>query len=167
MKKIFFYPATLLASLILNIFWDNYFSIDGISPQLTLLVLIYLSLREGPLIGEVWGFFAGLSLDVFSSGPFGSQGLFFTVIGFATGMLKGKMEEDNYLAIALLVVLVSWLSLISFNVVQNIFSTLSVRSINWIYWIAIPIYNIILAPVIYLVLGKWQDLWQSSRNSKL
>ncbi len=164
MKKIFFYPATIFASLILNIFWNNYFSIGGISPQITLLVLIYLSLSRGPLAGEVWGFFAGLSLDVFSSGPFGAQGLFFTSTGFVIGMLKGKMDEDNYLAIGLLVVLASLFSLISFNVVQKIFFTSSMRSLNWEHWIVIPIYNIILAPVIYLVLKKWQALWQTSKK---
>lgn len=162
MKQVLFYSTTLLLCLILNIFWDNYFNIIGVSPQIVLIVLVYFSITRGALVGEVWGAFAGLSLDVFSAGPFGLQGFVFTVIGFVLGTIKGKVEEDSYLAAGILVILVSLFSLTSFFIIQKIFFASLNRNLYWWYWIGIPFYNVLLSPLIYLGMRRWESLWNKS-----
>ncbi len=53
-----FLLATILQSTVVELF-----SIQGIKPDLILLLLFYISLQEGPLWGTIWGFIFGLAID--------------------------------------------------------------------------------------------------------
>ncbi len=55
--------------------------------DLVLIVVVYVALTSGPVVGLLAGSAAGLAQDALSSGILGIGGLAKTIVGFATGVL--------------------------------------------------------------------------------
>ncbi|GMO18980.1 MAG: hypothetical protein Ta2A_26810 [Treponemataceae bacterium] len=66
-------------------------------PDLLLLALLYLSVRNGPLFGETTGFMSGLLFDFLSMQPFGLNCLLRTIIGFLCGLLRRTLNTGGIL----------------------------------------------------------------------
>jgi rod shape-determining protein MreD len=65
-------------------------------PDLALIAVLYLSLHNGPLLGEITGFFSGLILDFISGGPFGLNCFMRTVIGFVCGLFRRTLNTRSF-----------------------------------------------------------------------
>jgi rod shape-determining protein MreD len=65
----------------------RFLAIGGLTPDLVLLWVVYLSIRRGTVAGTTAGFFAGLAVDMLSGadGMLGLAALAKTVAGFAAG----------------------------------------------------------------------------------
>ncbi len=66
-------------------------------PDLVLICLIYISINNGKLFGEISGFFGGLFLDFISASPFGLNCLIRTILGFLGGLFQKTMNTDGIL----------------------------------------------------------------------
>lgn len=64
----------------------SHLTIAGVKPDLTLLVVISWSSLRGAEEGVLWGFIAGLSLDVVSGAPFGVSTLAMLIVSFLSGL---------------------------------------------------------------------------------
>ncbi len=84
-----FLLATILQSTVVALF-----SIRGIKPDLILLLLFYLSLKEGPLWGTIWGFTFGFAIDS-TYAPFQIGIGSFSKVCF--GFLAGNWGDKIYL----------------------------------------------------------------------
>lgn len=71
-------------------------------PDLMLLVLLFISLHNGCLLGESTGFFSGLMIDFMTAGPFGLNCLLRTLLGFIFGTLSSSINTDGFLLPAFL-----------------------------------------------------------------
>lgn len=60
-------------------------SIFGVSPDLVLLVLIYIGIAKGQIQGTIFGFLAGFLIDVYSPESLGLNALVNSSVGFAVG----------------------------------------------------------------------------------
>lgn len=58
----------------------------GVFPDLPLLIVVSWSLQRGAREGAVWGFIAGITIDLFSGAPFGAATLSLTIVGFLSGL---------------------------------------------------------------------------------
>src|SRR2546426_4082829 len=65
--------------------------IHGVTPDLPLIVVVLLALRQGPEFGCVAGFAAGLLQDATGGGLIGVQALTKAVIGFAMGAAGSRL----------------------------------------------------------------------------
>ena len=65
-------------------------TVSGVTPDLPLIVTVFVALRRGPEIGCITGFFAGFLQDVASGGLIGVQALTKALAGFAMGLLVGR-----------------------------------------------------------------------------
>ena len=75
----------------------DFFSIGTISPDFCIMYILYISVKEGRLMGTLVGFIFGIILDL-SSGTnqfFGLTPLIYTATGYASGFLDGKYEKLN------------------------------------------------------------------------
>jgi rod shape-determining protein MreD len=65
----------------------QYVAVAGLSPDIALIWIVYLSLRRGQITGTVAGFFTGLVLDLLSGndGMLGLAALSMTAGGFMAG----------------------------------------------------------------------------------
>lgn len=87
----------LLASAILiqkTFIWVVAISSYNITPDLVLLVLVYISLKEGKIWGMTSGFSAGLVIDLLAGTFLGLLSLAYTIACFITGNFKDDEEKN-------------------------------------------------------------------------
>ena len=95
---IFFnYILILLATFIVQAWSSEFFSIGTIDPDFCVIVLIYISIKNGGMVGTLFGFFIGLFIDL-SSGTnqfFGLTPLVYTMTGYFSALLKKENLRLN------------------------------------------------------------------------
>ncbi len=64
-------------------------------PDFVLLVLLYLSIRNGKGFGEASGFVSGIFLDFLSSAPFGLNCLIRVIIGYCSGLFTKTLNSTG------------------------------------------------------------------------
>ena len=100
MKKVFFIFVLLLIVILFETALLSNIRLLPVVPDILLLVLLYISVFNGSLTGEVTGFFSGLMLDFLSAAPLGLNCLLRTLIGFIAGLfnkIKSNFLEMYYL----------------------------------------------------------------------
>lgn len=65
--------------------------IAGVIPDVVLVAVLGVAYRNGPETGAVFGFAAGLTLDLFLRTPFGLSALAFSLTGYFLGLLQSSM----------------------------------------------------------------------------
>jgi rod shape-determining protein MreD len=86
-----------------------YLSIWGIFADVPLLMVVSWSLLQGRREGLVWGFVAGMGIDMLSGAPFGAATLSLSLVGFVTGLGEATVFR-THMALPLLVVFLSTLA---------------------------------------------------------
>ena len=80
---------TLLIALVLAILVQAsivpYLAMGMFRPNLPLLVLIFIAARRGPYFGVIVAFFAGLFVDLLSTGFLGLSSFSFSIVAFLVG----------------------------------------------------------------------------------
>lgn len=72
--------------------------IAGVAPDVALVAVGAVAYREGPDSGAIYGFAAGLSLDLFLETPFGLSALAFALTGFVVGVLQtGVLRTSKWI----------------------------------------------------------------------
>lgn len=72
------------------------------SPNLLLVLTFSYGFLHGSTIGMLYGFFAGLMMDMFYSGPFGFYSLIFLIIGYVNGYFR-RLYYGEYLTLPVLI----------------------------------------------------------------
>ncbi len=87
MRQTFIDIALTLLFILLQTTLAQYLAVAGLSPDIALIWIVYLSLRRGQIAGTVAGFFTGLILDLLSGsdGMLGLAALSKTAGGFMAG----------------------------------------------------------------------------------
>jgi rod shape-determining protein MreD len=73
------------------------FPVAGTVPQLPLLIALSWGLLRGPNDGTIWGFLAGLFLDIFSVGPIGVTALSYMFAILAVTLVGRALPSNRYL----------------------------------------------------------------------
>ena len=82
---------------VFQIWASEFFTLGTIDPDFCIIVLLYISIKDGSLTGVLTGFFLGLIIDL-SSGSnqfFGLTSLVYTSAGYFCGFLNGQNEKLN------------------------------------------------------------------------
>lgn len=139
--------------------WLGSIAILGVVPDLGLLVLIWVSYKNGLVEGPASGFIAGLLEDAISAAPLGFNAFLKTVIAWAVGLLHGSFYIDRiFLPILLgagatiLKALASLLLGLLFDNRVQVYDLLG--SAIWIE----AAYNGLLAPFVFLLLSTMRKL---------
>ena len=74
---------------------SNIFFLPAI-PDFLLLCVLYFSIRNGKVAGEITGFVSGLLLDFLSGSPFGLNSLIRTAVGFLGGYFHRMMNYESF-----------------------------------------------------------------------
>ena len=138
----------------------NSFTLQGLKPDLALIVVIMFALLKGEGEGAVIGFVSGLLQDIFSVGLLGVNALVKTVMGFICGIIKKRIfVEHILLVVPILTLLIS--------IAQSGLMFIVLRAFGMEYDLAwslrqviIPeaLYNSFLSPFIYLGVKKLLQL---------
>jgi rod shape-determining protein MreD len=121
----------------------------GVFPDLPLLVVVSWSLQRGGREGAVWGFIAGMIVDLFSGAPFGAATLSLTIVGF----LSGIGQITAFQAHVALLLLVMFLATILYDLIFLLVILISGQTTAWLdnlFHIVLPsaALNALLTPVV-------------------
>ena len=110
----------LLLAFIIQSTVVEHIAIRGIKPDFILIILIYVSLRSGSMIGVILGFSIGLLQDFY--GPpanLGLNALCKSLLGFGVGIGKEGLYKDSMLVLMLTLVI----SYITHDIIYHIIDT--------------------------------------------
>jgi len=139
----------LLFSLILPGTLFYFLSWGGIKPNLVLLFVVYLALHHHTLPSALWGLGAGVLADLYLGRHFGMYALTLTLVALLTNWLSQRWYRENFLLIALLVFLVTFVG-------EGIIAFLNILvGARWSLGdafrlvLGVACYNAILVPITY------------------
>jgi rod shape-determining protein MreD len=87
-----FFPLLVIQTTIVPLI-----AVNGIIPDLIIILLVFYTLKMGQLHGTVIGFIYGLLIDLITGGLLGSSMLSKTITGFVTGYFYNENKKDIYL----------------------------------------------------------------------
>ncbi len=85
----------LLLTLLLQLTLADRLGIMGIRPDLTILFLVFLGARRGPVMGTLLGFVVGLMQDLLVPELLGMNMLAKSILGYGVGRVTGSLMLDN------------------------------------------------------------------------
>ena len=145
----------LVTAAILQSTLVSHFRIWGVFADLPLLVVVSWSLLRGSREGLIWGFIAGVALDLFSGAPFGAA----TFGLMAAGSLSGLGQSTVFRSQLLLPLLVMLLATVVYDILFLLVVGISGYSVSWLdslFRLILPsaMLNAILMPVVFAI-TRW------------
>ena len=132
----------------------NLISINGIKPDFSLIILVFISYRKGCMVGQVSGFISGLLEDFISLTPIGFSSLVKSILGFLYGLFQGSFIVDNIFIPILFIIIATIIKGIFASVIALILSLEYIEINLFHYNTLIRIaYNAILSPLIFFLLN--------------
>ena len=98
MKNVIIIITTIFIFLILyflQVNFFNWFTIAGISPNLFVILVLFLGLFAGKRVGVPMGIFLGILLDFFASKKIGISAIMLGIIGIIAGVLDKNIICKN------------------------------------------------------------------------
>ncbi len=87
-------------------------SLEGITPDILTIWIVYIALREGQLLATAGGFVVGLAFDLATGSFIGLSALSKTVCGFVAGYFYGENKAQMILGSYRFIVIVLIVSLV-------------------------------------------------------
>ena len=133
----------------------SHFRIWGVFADLPLLVVVSWGLLRGPREGLIWGFIAGVTVDLFSGAPFGAATFGLMAAGFISGLGQSTVFRSQLL-LPLLAVL---LATIVYDILFMIVVWISGNPVSWLdslFRLVLPsaVLNAVLTPVVFVIM-RW------------
>jgi rod shape-determining protein MreD len=154
----------LMVAVILQATVVPHLTIWGVFPDLPVLIVVNWSLLRGVSEGAVWGFVAGLAVDLLSGAPFGAATLALTTAGLLAGMARATVF-GAHIALLLLAML---LATIVYDLLFLLIVQMSGQTVAWLQslWrIVLPsaMLNALLTPVVLWSM-RGLDRWFSRQE---
>jgi rod shape-determining protein MreD len=143
----------------------RYIALRGVRPDLALLVLVFVSMRRGSMVGQVSGFATGFLEDLMNVSPLGFHSLLRTVIGFLYGLLSGNVFIDPFLMPIILGVVATLLKGVLAGIISAIFGLTASGFITFTgrIWIEVG-YNGVIAPFLFALLNLFKVFKQADKE---
>jgi rod shape-determining protein MreD len=127
----------------------------GVFADLPLLVVVSWGLLRGPREGLIWGFIAGLAVDLLSGAPFGAATFGLMVAGLLSGLGKSTVFRSQ-IVLPLVSVL---LATIVYDIIFLIVVWISGDPVAWldsVVYLILPsaVLNAVLTPVVFVIM-RW------------
>jgi rod shape-determining protein MreD len=151
---VFKYSIIMFVTFLFQMWTSEFFTLGTIDPDFCLIVLLYISIRYGGLVGTLFGFFIGLFIDL-SSGTnqfFGLTPLIYTTTGYFSSFLKGENERLNklYFTSLWIIIILCQFLIFSLIVYQQLLLESPVQFL--IKWLATSLYTLLFAGILQFMI---------------
>ena len=96
-KRYIAYTAIAIVLSFVQFSLLNFVVVQGITPDLLLILCVWISIREGRFTGTIAGFLIGLTLDIITFDLIGINALTKTIAGFIAGSFYQEGKELHIL----------------------------------------------------------------------
>jgi len=153
-KLVLLSTALLGIAILLQSTIFEYIAIGGVKPDLSLIILVFIAIRSGSMVGQISGFAGGLIQDILSLPPLGFYSLIRTIVGFLYGLIQGSMFVNSLFVPILFIMsatlvrgVLSWLIAMIFSITAG-----GLVFFGAGFWIEVA-YNSVLAPFLFALLN--------------
>ncbi len=141
--------AVVLQSTLLH-----WVAIRGVTPDLGLIILVFVAIRRGSMTAQLSGFATGVVEDFMSLSPLGFHAFVRTVVGFIYGLTVGSIFVDPILMPVILTIAATLFKAV---ISSLLVSFLAIPAAGFSVftgplWIEMG-YNAVLAPFLFALLG--------------
>lgn len=158
MKNTVIIIATIFIFLILyflQVNFFNWFTIAGISPNLFVILVLFLGLFAGKRVGVPMGIFLGILLDFFASKKIGISAIMLGIVGIIAGILDKNFSKDSRMTIILMTIVATATYEIGVYILNYIIVSTNIEILLFIKILLVEvIYNAILTIILYPLLQK-------------
>ena len=140
-------------------------AIGGVRPDLALIILVFVSLRRGSMVGQVSGFASGILEDFMSVSPLGFHPLMRAVIGYLYGIFSGNVFVDPFLMPMVLTVIATLVKGLLSGLISAVFGLVSSGFLYFAgrLWIEVG-YNAVLSPFLFALLNLVKVFKQTEKE---
>ncbi len=155
-KKLLGYAALGIASILLQKFLDNFAAINLVSPQLVILFVVYVALREGQLFGICNGFIAGFFHDLLVTHFLGLTSFIAVIAAFVAGFFYKESDVE----LAAKTFNFTWISVVSLFISElAALPIVASGELNYLYiflkfTIGTTVYTSVFAMIIVFINGR-------------
>ena len=158
MKNTLIIIGIILLFLILyfiQINFFNWFTIAGISPNLFVILILFIGLFAGKRVGIPLGLILGIFLDFFISKKIGISAIMLVIIGALGGFLDKNFSKDSRITIILMTAAVTFIYEFGNYILNYLIMSTIIEIIPFIKIVLIEmIYNSLLVIIFYPLLLK-------------
>jgi rod shape-determining protein MreD len=133
--------------------------INGVAPDLGLVLAIAVGYQRGPESGAIVGFLSGFAFGFFLDTPLGLYALAYALVGYGVGVIEGgMMRTPVWIApvLAFLGGLAGGLILIGIGVLAGVESVKGSQGVETV--VIAALYDALLAPLVFFLVGRtWPD----------
>ena len=152
---IFFkYIIIVVVTFLFQLWTSEFFSLGTIDPDFCLIVLLYISIKNGGLVGTLFGFSIGLFIDL-SSGTnqfFGLTPLIYTITGYFSAFLKGENEKLNKLYFTSLWIFIIFCQFLIFSLIVYQQLLIANPAQFLIKWLATSLYTLVFLGILQVMI---------------
>ena len=155
---VFQYFIIIFVTFLFQSWTSEFFSLGTIDPDFCLIVLLYISIKNGGLVGTLFGFFIGLFIDL-SSGTnqfFGLTPLVYTVTGYSSAFLKGQNEKLNKLYFSSLWVFIILCQFLIFSLIVYQQLLVDEPTQFLIKWLATSLYTLVFLGILQIMVPLYK-----------
>ena len=156
---IFFkYTLILFMTFILQAWSSEFFSVGTIDPDFCVIVLLYISIKNGGVIGTLFGFFIGLIIDL-SSGTnqfFGLTPLVYTMTGYFSSFLKEENIRLNKIYFTSIWVAILLIQFLIFSLIVYQQLLIQSPSMFLIKWLATSLYTLVFVGILQVIIPLYK-----------
>jgi len=155
---VFQYFIIIFVTFLFQSWTSEFFSLGTVDPDFCLIVLLYISIKNGGLVGTLFGFFIGLFIDL-SSGTnqfFGLTPLVYTITGYSSAFLKGQNEKLNKLYFSSLWVFIILCQFLIFSLVVYQQLLVDEPTQFLIKWLATSLYTLVFLGILQIMVPLYK-----------
>lgn len=151
---LFKYIIIVVVTFLFQLWTSEFFSLGTIDPDFCLIVLLYISIKNGGLVGTLFGFSIGLFIDL-SSGTnqfFGLTPLIYTITGYFSAFLKGENEKLNKLYFTSLWIFIIFCQFLIFSLIVYQQLLIANPAQFLIKWLATSLYTLVFLGILQVMI---------------
>jgi len=119
---VLFFPLLIIQTTVVP-----FISINGITPDLILIMLVFYTVRNGQVYGTILGFVYGFLFDLITGSLLGSAMLSKTIAGFIAGYFSNENKREIYFKTYIFVLIVFLCSVVDL-IINSFFSSIDLNT---------------------------------------
>jgi rod shape-determining protein MreD len=119
---VLFFPLLIIQTTVVP-----FISVNGITPDLILILLVFYTVRNGQVYGTVLGFVYGFLFDLITGSLLGSTMLSKTIAGFIAGYFSNENKREIYFKTYIFVLIVLLCSVVDLTI-SSFFSSIDLNT---------------------------------------
>jgi rod shape-determining protein MreD len=158
-RTIVFSTILLIASGLIQSTWLGAIAVLGVIPDVSLVILVWLSYKNGIVEGPIAGFAAGFAEDCLSASPIGFHAFVKTFVAAIAGLLHGSFFIDRIFLPVALGAVATLLKALGAGILYLLFGAKiqTYGLFDRVLWIEAA-YNGLIAPFVFLLLGTLKKI---------